>query len=279
MKELIEIKRYDNRQIIFSCEAEDVREAVKEAIKQGISFEYAYLIRVDLSCLDLSGVNFSFAMLNGSNLTYTKLVGTNFSNAILNGVKLLYCDLRKANLGNTEIKCSDLSFSNLRGINLSNIDFSYTIFFHSNLNSCNLSGSNLYGSSLVEAKIKNIINDENTKYFKQQCPESGSFIGWKKCYGMDKSTYIVKLKITNNAKRSSATTNKCRCSEATCIEIQRLGGVVSKIKNVYSYYNMFFTYEVGKTYKIKDFNDDRWRECSAGIHFFMNREDAVKYNI
>ena len=28
---------------------------------------------------------------------------------------------------------------------------------------------------------------------------------------------------------------------------------------------------------VDDFCDDRWNECSAGIHFFINFEEAVRY--
>lgn len=37
------------------------------------------------------------------------------------------------------------------------------------------------------------------------------------------------------------------------------------------------TYEVGKTVKVDDFDEDRWSECSRGIHFFMNRQEAIDY--
>ena len=38
-----------------------------------------------------------------------------------------------------------------------------------------------------------------------------------------------------------------------------------------------FTYEVGKTYEVKDFDDNRWDECSDGIHFFITRDEAIRY--
>ena len=38
-----------------------------------------------------------------------------------------------------------------------------------------------------------------------------------------------------------------------------------------------FIYEIGKTVSVNDFDDDRWNECGTGIHFFMNRENAINY--
>ena len=34
---------------------------------------------------------------------------------------------------------------------------------------------------------------------------------------------------------------------------------------------------VGKIVKVDDFDDNRFNECSTGIHFFIAREMAVKY--
>jgi hypothetical protein len=38
-----------------------------------------------------------------------------------------------------------------------------------------------------------------------------------------------------------------------------------------------FLYRVGETVEVKDFDDDRWNECSTGIHFFITRDEAVIY--
>jgi hypothetical protein len=29
--------------------------------------------------------------------------------------------------------------------------------------------------------------------------------------------------------------------------------------------------------KVENFNEDRWNECAAGIHFFITREEAIDY--
>ncbi len=82
---------------------------------------------------------------------------------------------------------------------------------------------------------------------------------------------MVKLRITENAKRSSATSYKCRASEAEVLEIE--GG----LKQIASNRNSNFIYEVGKIVKVENFDEDRWNECSTGIHFFMNKEMAKQY--
>jgi hypothetical protein len=85
------------------------------------------------------------------------------------------------------------------------------------------------------------------------------------------------LKVTENSKRSSATTLKCRCSEAEVLEIQNIDGSICDIKSISSNYISSFIYEVGKIVSVPDFDEDRFNECSAGIHFFISREMAVKY--
>ena len=104
------------------------------------------------------------------------------------------------------------------------------------------------------------------------CPDTGSFIGWKKAHGK-----IIKLEIPADAKRCSATSNKCRCSKAKVLEIQNLDGSISEITKIRSDYDYEFIYEVGKTVSVKDFCENRWKECGQGIHFFINRQSAVEY--
>ena len=38
-----------------------------------------------------------------------------------------------------------------------------------------------------------------------------------------------------------------------------------------------FVYTVGKEVSVKGFCEDRRKECAAGIHFFVTRQEAVDY--
>jgi len=44
-----------------------------------------------------------------------------------------------------------------------------------------------------------------------------------------------------------------------------------------SNYDSKFIYTVGETVSVDNFDENRWNECAAGIHFFITREEAVKY--
>ena len=107
------------------------------------------------------------------------------------------------------------------------------------------------------------------------CPEEGSFTAFKKLA----DGKIAKLFIPEHAKRSSATTRKCRCSEAFVIEITDKKG--EKVDVGYSQYagqnGERAVYTTGQTVYPDAFDEDRWNECSNGIHFFMTRKEAEEY--
>lgn len=133
------------------------------------------------------------------------------------------------------------------------------------LRGANLRGANLYGADLREAK--------RVPYIPMTCPDAGTFVGWKKA----SKDLIVKLLIPEDAKRSSGTSRKCRCDKAVVLAIENPNVGDSGVMEVASMYDSEFIYRVGETVTVQDYDDDRWNECSAGIHFFINRQEAVNY--
>lgn len=130
-----------------------------------------------------------------------------------------------------------------------------------NLRDADLRSANLRGANLSDIRV-----NEHTAFFAMQCPEEGAFIGWKKC----RENVIVKLLIPEDAKRSSATSRKCRASKAVVLEV--LGaeyGVAQYDENT--------IYRVGETVTPDSWDEDRWKECSNGIHFFITRAEAEQY--
>ena len=113
---------------------------------------------------------------------------------------------------------------------------------------------------------------ENVPFVPYSCPDVGSFIGYKKANG-----YIVELEILSDARRCSATTRKCRCDKAKVLSIQNINGTKANIKSIASNYDENFIYTVGEIVEEPNFDEDRWNECSKGIHFFINRQEAVDY--
>ena len=132
----------------------------------------------------------------------------------------------------------------------------------------NLCGANLCGAILCDAK--------NIPFIPYACPDFGSFIGYKKC-NSENGDVIVELEILSDARRCSATGRKCRCDKAKVLAIQNIDGTPAKIKEAQSKHDSNFVYRVGAVVEVKDFCEDRWEECSSGIHFFINRQEAVNY--
>ena len=141
--------------------------------------------------------------------------------------------------------------------------------YGANLSGADLSGADLSGANLSRA---NLYGANNVPFIPMACPDTGAFIGFKKASGR-----IVVLEIPADARRLSATGRKCRCDKALVIRIEEMDGTLSDSTVVASDRDNSFVYKVGKMVSVPDFCEDRWQECSAGIHFFINRQEAVNY--
>ena len=253
---------------------------------RGVNLGGAYLFMADLTGADLSSANLRATDLKCANLSKARLTNvdlsrSNLSGANLSGANLEYCDLSysflpdvdlsSANLSHADLSYTELTYANLRCANLRCADLKYAILKHANLCNVNLKYANLNNSNLKHTNLLDVEYNEDTAFFSSQCPEEGSFIGYKKA--KDK---IVKLLITEDSKRSSATTRKCRCSKAKVLSITSIDNT-KEYNKVASNYDKNFIYKVGKIVEVDDFDEDRWDECSSGIHFFLTRGEAINY--
>lgn len=223
-----------------------------------VDLKYANLYGDDLRYADLSGADLYGAYIEGANLGHANLYGANLYGANLRNTNLSDANLSGANLGCADLSDADLNGANLRDANLGCADLGYA-----DLSDADLSCANLWSTDL--SCVKNL-------FFPMACPEKGSFIAFKKA-----GFYIIELFIPSNAKRCSATSRKCRCSKAKVISITTLSGNKTNITEVHSIYDPNFIYKLGEYVEVKNFDDNRWNECSTGIHFFITRQEAVNY--
>ena len=169
-------------------------------------------------------------------------------------------------------------------------DFSNIDFGEQDLRWRSMYWYDLSGSDLSKCKIdhttrfEHSIFDEKTKMpdYPLACPEKGEFIGWKKAFNNYVGSVIIELLIPEDAKRSSATGNKCRCSRAKVLSITPLimtdKYIKKEVKEAESCHCEGFYYRLGEWVEsIMPFDNCRWHECSSGIHFFMEKEDAINY--
>ena len=69
----IEIKSWVNSEVLFSCEAKDMKEAILKAIKEKADLTSADLRYADLTYADLTSANLRYANLTSADLTYANL--------------------------------------------------------------------------------------------------------------------------------------------------------------------------------------------------------------
>ncbi len=205
------------------------------------------------------------ANLSGADLTGADLIGANLTEA-----NLSEADLTMANLTGANFYFSDLTGANLTGANLYRADLYCANLHRADLTGVNLTGANLTEANMSGAKIElELLN----KFFPICCPEAGRFTAWKKVSG----GFIVKLEVSETAKRSSAYGRKCRCSEAKVLAIENTDGTTADTQEIRSEHDCSFVYKVGETIRVDNFDDDRRNECAPGIHFFITRQEAVDY--
>ena len=214
-------------------------------------------MRANLSDEHLDGLNLDGASLDGASLDGASLV-----RASLDGASLVRASLNGASLDGASLVGASLYGASLDGASLDGASLVGASLYRASLD-----GASLDGASLDGVKI-----NECTSFYDLQCPEEGDFIAFKKASGL-----IVKLRIPAEARRSSATSRKCRAEFADVLEILNTDKTKADVTEVASNYNCEVIYEVGERVTADSWDDNRWNECSHGIHFFMTFAEAVRY--
>ena len=239
---------------------------------------------VDLSSTNLSGANLRGADLSGTKLLETRLVSTN-----LYGTNLRGADLRGANLYGANLFHADLQVADFHSAVLYDANLCKANLFRADLRDTNLRNADIRGADLREVDIRgadlrgaDLSGAKNVPFIPLVCPDVKAFTGWKKAFVFKDKTLgvpfdaIIELEIPTDARRSSATSRKCRCDKAVVKSITSVDGSES-FDTAFSKYDYTFVYKVGETVCVDNFEEDRFRECAPGIHFFINRQEAVDY--
>ena len=242
---------------------------LKGAYMKGAELRYANLERVNLEVANLEGADLEGAYLKCAELRYANLEGANLEGANLKGANFYLADLEGANLKGTNLRGADLEganleVANLEGADLEDANLKCACFFDTFLLNAKFKDNNFEGASFRGAR--------NAPYVPFACPSEGAFVAWKKVDGK----YLVKIYIPEDAKRLSGTTRKCRCDKAMVLDITSLDGEIH-FDEVVNYKYKETTYKVGEMVYPDSFDENRWRECSHGIHFFVDKKDAIVY--
>jgi hypothetical protein len=218
-----------------------MRTFTADQLKQILDDHKLWLQKNGGSRADLWRADLSRADLSGADLSGANLSGANLSDAYLSGA-----DLSGANLSGANLSGANLSGANLSGANL----------WRANLSDAYLSGANL--SEIASGK-------ESIEALTMILPD-GDLIGWKKC----DNKVIVKVQIPSDAKRSNSTGRKCRAEYVKVIEV--IGAEVG-----ISQHDNKTEYKAGEIVRCDKWDENRWAECSGGIHFFITRWEAENY--
>lgn len=199
--------------------------------------------------------------------------------------------LEHYDLSGRDFSCKMLDHATLRDCILRGACFVSTSLLEANFNYSDVTNAHFIRSSPRAALFQDTIGTETTELmvFPMACPDTGSFIGWKKVeihgedewcdeyYGFSRHA-IAKLLIPEDALRSSGTGRKCRCNKALVLAIEDMdGNTITYPVDARSTFDSLFTYRVGDTVEEPEFDPNRFNVCSKGIHFFINRSEAVMY--
>lgn len=185
------------------------------------------------------------------------------------------CDLRETDFSGSDMDHVAFYNNDLRGMKLRRCKARGCSFRFQDMTDIDLSGANIYASVLEDAINQDkVIIDDDTKWYRMRCPEEGeAFIAWKCCTDLR----VVMMLVPRDAKRCMATMETGRVSKVKVLKITS----IDESENytwAQSTVDPDFYYEVGKWLEpANGFQEDRWKDSSPGIHFFLDRQQCVDY--
>ena len=231
------------------------------------TFDEVVLYNCDIAHAKFKAVSFKGSYFYRLVAELTEFDGCDFTNSYMTDFTFDNCIFRQCSF----TRC-----------NMENVLFKSCLFYDCDFNEADLPPF-FYPECMV--------NCTNIPYMPMACPEEGEIIGYKIASSMrlrlsdsiwrDNENHgpadvLVTLKIPADAKRSSAGGRKCRCDKAEVIGLEHITSH-ENLSEAISKYDINFEYHIGEKISVPDFDENRWAECSSGIHFFINRKEALQY--
>ena len=275
----------------YTCEDNTYKRTLSEAIKRHYPLDRLLIVSQDLSSFNFDGLFASRAVFincicSSSSFNNARLYGATFNSCELDSAVFTNAYLRTAVFQSCMLKCASFDNATLDNMVINDSILEYTSFI----------STKGYDTTVVHNCCRcsaNII--DNSTYYPLACPSDGAFIGWKTVMLRDDNGHIVtegpryaliKLEIPEDANRTSAdsTSHKCRCDKAKVLDIVVIdtGEHIKDITNIrlldtYPVQIQKTVYTVGEMVYPDSFDSNRWQECTSGIHFFINRQEALNY--
>lgn len=228
-------------------------------------------------CVDFSGLDFIDCKFDNCAFICCTFISTSFIRTKVTQSLLGNCCLSLC-----KIVESEFLYDIIRTCTVSHFDIDYTTSFKDTKFD--------FGTS-VESEQFRYVSILNRPIFDATIPQNVKLYGWKAAkakIGACEQYVIVKLEIPADAERVRPSGQpKCRCEKAKVIGIESLSGK-KQYKNVtcVSIYDNHFQYELGCIIKPRiypapfpsgGYDNNPFCSCSGGVHFFLSREDALKY--
>ena len=239
----------------------------------GGSIEDLTLRGLDLRNAKLTDVNAANVRLDHCVLEQVLLENCDFPNARLNGIDLkkslvTSCNFARADLSESLLVGADWSSCDLHKATLRHADVRRAKLFCCDLQKADLCGASFTGTQLFNTTFDEALLDEHTDGL-WPAPQ-GALVGW----GW-KSGHLVELLISAGTPRSWATTRKLRAERVTTFSIDEDRTIGVSFTHSTPYGEV--VYMVGEETICKNWDSCRWNECSGGIHFFLSREEAMRW--
>lgn len=265
----------------YRCENNSYKITLEKAIEEHAALNGLLLIGADLSEMKFTHWFISDATFINCDMSRTMWDAVQMYSVVFQKVSFKMAVIKNSEIVDSAFFWGNLAHATFEKDVLSNNIFSFYVGSHNTkFKEVKRFETCFFDNDLI--KDNETLNIDS--YYPINCPSHGSFIGWKKVMYKDgsetgkKSYALVKLEIPEDAKRSSASTSsrKCRCSKAKVLEIVDVG-TQEPLTRVTSKNFTPTEYIVGEMVYPDSFDDNRWHECSHGIHFFINKEDALNY--
>ena len=263
------------------------------------NFYHANLCEAEIITCSALFCSFDHAYMHSTILNHTKCDGSTFINANINRAILSVssfeeCNFNSAGCVGSTFHRSRLYSSYLNACNILETDFTEAILVNADFSDAHITNSTFYRAYLSSANFKGATIDSFTSFCRADidkdmniscpnvpinCPEEGSFIGFK--VGLSSidisEVVLIKLEIMEDAKRSSGTRRKCRADKVKVLDIINLNSEKHEKEAISIKMRRNFKYKVGEVIQINNFDNNRWNECSTGIHFFITKDEALQY--
>ena len=220
--------------------------------------ENAQISKAQISTAQISEAQISTAQISKAQISTAQISKAQISTAQISKAQISTAQISKAQISKAQIS----NGANLEGANLDG----------ANLEGANLEGANLEGANLGNwrnlegANLEGAKNLEMADAITRILPD-GDLIGYKKC----NDNVIITLQIPAGAKRSNSTGRKCRAEYALVLRVEGAEFGVTDSHGPRT------EYRLDQMVHCDHWDDNRWNECSGGIHFFITRWEAENY--